>query len=75
MVLWILPLPSGFGYGALTLSGRLSQSRSPAFFARFRSPQPRDARIPVWALSLSLAATQEIDKELRFFFLSLPPGT
>ena len=25
------------------------------------SPQPRNARIPVWALSLSLAATQEID--------------
>ena len=29
--------------------------------ARFRSPLPRDARIPVWAPSLSLAATQEID--------------
>ena len=60
-VLRILPLPSGFGYGALALSGRLFQSRSPAFRARFRSPLPRDARIPVWALSLSLAATQEID--------------
>ena len=26
-----------------------------------RGPKPRDARIPVWALSISLAATLEID--------------
>ena len=31
VVLRILPLPSAFGYGAFTLSGRLSQNRSPGF--------------------------------------------
>ena len=55
------PLPSDFGYGAFTLSGRLSQNRSPIFQLTSDSPQPRYARTPVWALSLSLAATQEID--------------
>ena len=52
---------SGFGYGALTLSGRLFQSRSPAVTESLMQSEPRDARIPVWALSLSLAATQKID--------------
>ena len=52
---------SGFGYGALTLSGRLFQSRSPAVTESLMQSEPRDARITVWALSLSLAATQEID--------------
>ena len=55
------PLPSDFGYGAFTLSGRLSQNRSPIFQLTSDSPQPRYARTPVWALSFSLAATQEID--------------
>ena len=55
------PLPSDFGYGAFTLSGRLSQNRSPIFQLTSDSPQPRYARTPVWALPLSLAATQEID--------------
>ena len=55
------PLPSDFGYGAFTLSGRLSQNRSPILRLTYDSPQPRRARTPVWALSLSLAATQEID--------------
>ena len=55
------PLPSDFGYGAFTLSGRLSQNRSPILRLTSDSPQPRRARTPVWALSLSLAATQEID--------------
>ena len=55
------PLPSVFAYGAFTLSGRLSQNRSANFQLTFDSPYPRCARTPVWALSLSLAATQEID--------------
>ena len=55
------PLPSDFGYGAFTLYGRLSQNRSPILRLTYDSPQPRRARTPVWALSLSLAATQKID--------------
>ena len=53
---------SDFGYGALTLSGRLFQSRSPAVTESLMQSEPRDARITVWALSISLAATLEIDK-------------
>ena len=34
---------------------------SPAYQLTYDSPLPRNARIAVWALSLSLAATQEID--------------
>ena len=49
-----------FAYGAFTLSGRLSQNRSAGFFSAYGSPLPHDARIMVLALSLSLAATQEI---------------
>ena len=52
---------SGFGYGALTLSGRLFQSRSPAVTESLMQSEPRDARITVWALPLSLAATNRID--------------
>ena len=53
---------SDFGYGALTLSGRLFQSRSPAVTESLMQSEPRAARITVWALSISLAATLEIDK-------------
>ena len=53
---------SDFGYGALTLSGRLFQSRSPVVAESLLQSEPRDARITVWALSISLAATLEIDK-------------
>ena len=53
---------SDFGYGALTLSGRLFQRRSPAVTESLMQSEPRDARITVWALSISLAATLEIDK-------------
>ena len=50
-----------FAYGAFTLSGRLSQNRSAkSSESRLRS-EPRNARTPVWALSISLAATLEID--------------
>ena len=52
---------SGFGYGALTLFGRLFQSRSPAVTESLMQSEPRDARITVWALPRSLAATYGID--------------
>ena len=50
-----------FAYGAFTLSGRLSQNRSARIVESITRSEPRDARIPVWALSISLAATLEID--------------
>ena len=50
-----------FLYGAFTLSGRLSQNRSSRFRTRDDGPLPQSARTLVWPLSLSLAATQEID--------------
>ena len=50
-----------FGYGALTLSGRLFQSRSPVVAKSLMQSEPRDARITVWALPRSLAATYGID--------------
>ena len=50
-----------FVYEAFTLSGGLSQNPSTTFFPCLMQSIPRDARIPVWALSLSLAATQKID--------------
>ena len=52
---------SDFGYGALTLFGRLSQCRSPVLTGSLPQSEPRNARIPVWALPLSLAATHGID--------------
>ena len=52
---------SDFGYGALTLSGRLFQSRSPVVAKSLMQSEPRDARITVWALPRSLAATYGID--------------
>ena len=52
---------SDFGYGALTLSGRLFQCRSPVLCRSLPQSEPRDARITVWALPLSLAATDGID--------------
>ena len=62
---WLAP---DFGYGALTLSGRLFQNLSPIVFQYRMQSEPRNARIPVWALSRSLAATYEIDVS----FSSLP---
>ena len=52
---------SDFGYGALTLSGRLFQCRSPVLRRSLTQSEPRNARISVWALPLSLAATYGID--------------
>src|SRR5699024_6795429 len=50
-----------FVYGAFTLSGWLSQNHSTTFPSHFLRSEPQNARTLVWALSLSLAATQEID--------------
>ena len=52
---------SSFAYGAFTLSGRLSQNRSAKLIESIVRSEPQDARILVWALSISLAATLEID--------------
>ena len=52
---------SPFAYGAFTLSGRLSQNLSARIVESFMRSEPRNARISVWPLSISLAATLEID--------------
>ena len=52
---------SSFAYGAFTLSGRLSQSRSVGLPESGLRSEPRNARIPVWPLPRSLAATCGID--------------
>ena len=48
-------------YEAFTLSGRLSQNLSITIVPYRLQSEPQNARTLVWALSLSLAATQEID--------------
>ena len=50
-----------FAYGAFTLFGRLSQSRSARLPESGLRSEPRTARIPVWPLPRSLAATCGID--------------
>ena len=52
---------SSFAYGAFTLSGRLSQNRSARLPESGLRSEPRNARIPVWPLPRSLAATCGID--------------
>ena len=52
---------SPFAYGAFTLSGWLSQNHSARLIRSILRSEPRDARIPVWALPVSLAATSGID--------------
>ena len=52
---------SSFAYGAFTLSGWLSQNHSAKLIRSITRSEPRNARIPVWPLSISLAATLEID--------------
>ena len=52
---------SNFAYGAFTLSGWLSQNHSAIVIRSIVRSEPRDARIPVWALPVSLAATPGID--------------
>ena len=51
-----------FMYGAFTLSGWLSQNHSTRITESITRSEPRSARTPVWPLSISLAATLEIDK-------------
>ena len=48
-------------YGTFTLSGLLSQNSSAGIAESIMRSEPRNARTPVWALSISLAATLEID--------------
>ena len=50
-----------FAYGAFTLSGRSFQDRSARIVESLMQSEPRSARTSVWALSISLAATLEID--------------
>ena len=50
-----------FAYGALTLSGWLSQSHSATLIGRSRGPNPSALRALVWAPPVSLAATPGID--------------
>ena len=56
-----LSVSMSFAYGAFTLSGRLSQSRSARLPESGPRSEPRNARIPVWPLPRSLAATCGID--------------
>ena len=50
----------GFAYGAFTLSRWSFQCHSATFVESIIRSEPRNARIPVWALPLSLAATYGI---------------
>ena len=52
---------SAFAYGAFTLSGWLSQNHSASVTESIMRSEPRNARIPVWAPPVSLAATPGID--------------
>ena len=52
---------SSFAYGAFTLSGRLSQNLSAGSAESVMRSEPRSACTTVWPLSISLAATLEID--------------
>ena len=52
---------STFRYGAFTLSGWLSQNHSPSSHESIMRSEPRSARTSVCPLSISLAATLEID--------------
>ena len=57
-----------FAYGAFTLSGRLSQNLSARIDKSIMRSEPQSARTLVWPLSISLAATLEIE----FSFFSSP---
>ena len=52
---------SSFAYGAFTLFGRLSQNLSARLFESIMRSEPRSACTAGWPLSLSLAATHDID--------------
>ena len=57
-----------FMYGAFTLSGWLSQNHSTRIAESITRSEPQSARTLVWPLSISLAATLEIE----FSFFSSP---
>ena len=57
-----------FAYGAFTLSGWLSQNHSTRITESIMRSEPQSARTLVWPLSISLAATLEIE----FSFFSSP---
>ena len=74
-VLWIRPLFRCFAYEAFTLSGRTFQFSSAHVYGSICRPQPLGASSSVWALSLSLAATKEIDvsfSSFRYLDVSVP---
>ena len=50
-----------FAYGTFTLFGRSFQDRSATVDKSITQSEPRNARISVWALPISLAATFGID--------------
>ena len=52
---------SPFAYGTFTLFGQLSQNCSAKLVESIPRSEPRSARTPVWALSISLAATLKIE--------------
>ena len=52
---------SSFAYGAFTLYGSFSQKLSAGFDESIPRSEPHGARTMVWPLSISLAATLEID--------------
>ena len=54
-----------FAYGAFTLFGRLSQNLSARIAESIMRSEPHGARTRVWARSISLAAT--LDIEFSFF--------
>ena len=58
-----------FAYGAFTLSGRLSQNLSARINESIMRSEPQHARMLVWALPVSLAATSRIT--CCFLFLRL----
>ena len=60
-VLRIPPELSSSSYEAFTLFGWLSQNHSSTSHESRMQSEPRNARISVWALSISLAATLKID--------------
>ena len=55
-------VPLVFTYRAFTVSGRSFQDRSVNDWESIMQSEPQCARTLVWALSISLAATLEIDK-------------
>ena len=61
MVLWILPCRFRFRIRGFHAFSPDFPDRSPINPESIMRSEPRNARTPVWALSLSLAATKEID--------------